>query len=60
MGSAKSGSRNVPQNVELSREFLYQNYREAIARMFDQGVCGKTAALSMLDRVEKLVGKDVE
>lgn len=60
MGSVKSGTRNIPQNVELSKEFLYKNYRETIARMLDNGICGKDTALEMLDRVEVLVGEGSE
>lgn len=60
MGSVKSGTRNIPQDVELSKEFLYTNYREAIARMFSNGICGKDTALEMLDRVEVLVGEGSE
>lgn len=60
MRSVKSGRRNVPQDVELSKEFLYTNYRETIARMFENGICGKETALEMLDRVETMVGEGSE
>jgi hypothetical protein len=57
MGSVKSGTRNVPKDVELSREFLYTNYRETIARMLAFGICKEGTAKDMLDRVETLVGE---
>ena len=60
MGSVKSGTRNIPQDVELSPEFLYTNYREVIARMYANGICGKDNALAMLDRVETMVGEGSE
>jgi hypothetical protein len=60
MAKTKSGPRNIPQDVELSKEFLYTNYREVIARMYENGICGKDNALAMLDRVEAIVGEDSE
>lgn len=60
MGSTKSGSRAVPSNVELSKEFRYMNYRETIARMLTNGICEKGTAEAMLDRVEGLVGEASE
>jgi len=60
MGSVKSGTRNIPQDVELSKEFLYDNYRETIARMLVNGICSKGKAEEMLDRVEVLVGEGSE
>lgn len=60
MGLTKSGPRKLGPTIELSPEFRYQNYTETIARMYALGVCSKETAHDMLERVETIVGEDVE